>query len=223
MLVCFHTGDKFAAYLIAHLQKKHPELNSCVWSSGEVPLLPSVARSGITIEVGPIAHSTANSALYLKTKILLGNALEYLEMHNRAIDGDIVSCSESIPGSLISYERVATIGYPRNSQGNICALIHPSLQGAAELNGGTTIKVGDPIFENITDGSPVMFTGFDDAVIPRNYRIEKAAATENTNYRAEEALECSSVELYYPMFINEAAYNEKDIDFVLMRKIHKAF
>jgi hypothetical protein len=36
----------------------------------------------MTIEVGPIAHSTSNSALYQLTKKVLHDALTYIELHN---------------------------------------------------------------------------------------------------------------------------------------------
>ena len=72
ILLCCHPDDTFAWQLVAYLQHKYPkEITACLWSEGEVPLLPSVSRSGMTVEVGPIAHSTANSALYHRTKDIL--------------------------------------------------------------------------------------------------------------------------------------------------------
>ena len=68
ILLCCHPDDKFAWQVCAFLQSKHPDISACLWADGEVPLLPSLARSGMTVEVGPMAHSTANSALYHRTK-----------------------------------------------------------------------------------------------------------------------------------------------------------
>ena len=49
ILLCCHPDDKFAWQLVAYLQHKYPkEITACLWSEGEVPLLPSVARSGMT-------------------------------------------------------------------------------------------------------------------------------------------------------------------------------
>jgi hypothetical protein len=93
--------------------------------------------------------------------------------------------------------------------GEISALIHPNLQGASELGGGTTIKIGDPIFQVMSDGSNINYAGSEDSIdndsSSNKYRISYPSV-ESTN------------ETLYLMFINEAAYNEKDIAFNLMIK-----
>jgi hypothetical protein len=82
-------------------------------------------------------------------------------------------------------------------------LIHSSLQGAPELVGGTTIASGSPIFQVMADASNICYS--DDENAATQYRIEYTSEKQQ-----------NSSEPLYPMFINEAAYNEKDIAFVLM-------
>lgn len=89
--------------------------------------------------------------------------------------------------------------------GSITGLIHSSLQGAPELMGGTTVTSGSPIFQVMADASTMCYT--DDENAATKYRIEYTEEKQQTNS-----------EPLYPMFINEAAYNEKDIAFLLMLK-----
>ena len=87
-------------------------------------------------------------------------------------------------------------------------MIHPTLQGAPEMSGGTTIRCGDPIFKLVADGSDLHFAAHN---VEANERMPK--------YKIEYAQVETCPELLYPMFISEAAYNEKDIAFMLMRKL----
>jgi aspartoacylase len=256
ILLCFHPRDKFAWQVAAYLQNLHPDISCSLWSDEEVPLLPSIARSGLTLEVGPIAHSTGNSALYQRTKKILLDGLAYIEMHNKWISRDANTGVNDLQKSvnLVLFERWASVGYPRDREGFISALVHPSLQGAPELQGGTTVQINSPVFQTLRDGTDILYGG---AHAVQNaecvYRIELAgtvksmftsevtstapahassssdssvdpgvgtgasADTGNENKTASMSLS-SSDGPWYPMFINEAAYNEKDIAFVLMTR-----
>ena len=89
-------------------------------------------------------------------------------------------------------------------------MIHPSLQGAPELIGGTTLSAGCPMFQIMSDGSDI-FYNYDS-----NHDIIQR--DNQPQYCIEYRDERISNELLYPMFINEAAYNEKDIAFYLMHE-----
>ena len=122
ILLCCHPQDTFALQLIAFLQSEYRTVSASLWSDCEVPLLPTIARSGITVEVGPISHSTSNSALYQETKRILLSALYYTELHNlwitenRTFGPDKRTlCLQSTQIRL--FERFATMGFPRNSAG----------------------------------------------------------------------------------------------------------
>lgn len=118
LLLC-HPQDLFALQLVTHLQQKHPEISVSLWPDSEVPFLPSVARSGITVEIGPIAHSTTNSALYQETKIILNEALQYTNAHNENIvqipRADRTLFQKSV--KLQTFTRFASIGFPRDNTG----------------------------------------------------------------------------------------------------------
>ena len=225
ILLCVHPNDEFSLQLIAYLHTKHANINSCLWSHGEVPLLPSIAHSGITVEVGPISHSTANASLYEKTKYLLRDAMEYIDNHNNLLSQRNALNLTRAEATFPIYERVATIGYPRGVDGNITGLVHPTLQGAAELNGGTVVKVGDPIFQMLHDNSTIHFEGLNGGNDVANYKVEVAGSQSSGKRKRDDNAEegqphsSGSVTVFYPMFINEAAYNEKDIAFVLMQKL----
>ena len=112
-------------------------------------------------------------------------------------------------------------------------MIHRSLQGAPELTEGVTVSSGTPVFERMTDGSDIYF--------PPNYKNKNKNENKDSNdnvtdtnkdhnkndsknedeieYNVEYAGSNETNELLYPLFINEAAYNEKDIAFMLMLKI----
>lgn len=62
VLLCYHGDDAFAADLCGFLQAKDPTVRLLQWPSGmDLGLLPTVARGGMTVEVGPLAHSTVDS------------------------------------------------------------------------------------------------------------------------------------------------------------------
>ncbi|XP_054828004.1 N-acyl-aromatic-L-amino acid amidohydrolase (carboxylate-forming) isoform X2 [Eublepharis macularius] len=85
------------------------------------------------------------------------------------------------PAFKIEAHKVAQrIDYPRYSDGEISAVVHPNLQDKDFL----PLKPGDPIFQTV-NGEPILYEGND---------------------------------ITYPAFINEAAYYEKKVAFVLMEK-----
>ena len=152
------------------------------------------------MEVGPIAHSTANSALYQRTKDILKSGLAYIEMHNQALmDQSSSSSSPSsssssssssksspvsktllsfstnqIPVKVRFFERVASVGFPRDAQGKITALIHPSLQGKPELIDalGVKVKQGQPIFQTIFKGEDILYGEHTHNTQPGQYPID---------------------------------------------------
>ena len=108
------------------------------------------------------------------------------------------------------HPRLLVYNILHSCEGAIAALIHPSLQGAPELVGGTTLCVGNPVFQIISDGSDIFFNYNDSCGI-----VQK---DDDPQCRIEYRTGRINKELLYPMFINEAAYNEKDIAFYLMHE-----
>eukprot|EP00511_Aplanochytrium_stocchinoi_P002461 CAMPEP_0204823186 /NCGR_PEP_ID=MMETSP1346-20131115/1285_1 /ASSEMBLY_ACC=CAM_ASM_000771 /TAXON_ID=215587 /ORGANISM="Aplanochytrium stocchinoi, Strain GSBS06" /LENGTH=340 /DNA_ID=CAMNT_0051949735 /DNA_START=125 /DNA_END=1147 /DNA_ORIENTATION=+ len=195
-LLCFHEDDDFAFEVAAYLKSCDPQITAVHWPSGDVPFLPTVARSGMTVEVGPVAHSTLKTAIYNKTKDLISNALDYIDLHNDYVlrkGDDIKKVKIEVPMAV----RLCHVPYPRNNSGNITAFIHDDLQGIKELQNGSTITEGCPIFQTL-NGETIKFE-------PGEYNL------------TEEDMKAG----IYPMFVNEAAYYEKDVAFYLTKRIHK--
>lgn len=126
ILLLGHPQDKFAHQIIAYLQSLHPSISGCLWSDSDSPLLPSLGRSGLTVEVGPIAHSTSNSLLYQFTKKIFNDILVYIERHNTWIreEGSDNGVFNRVPKNIMKatnvtyYRSFAVVGFPRNSSGN---------------------------------------------------------------------------------------------------------
>ena len=105
--------------------------------------------------------------------------------------------------------------------GDIVALIHSSLLGVPELSGGgVTVSPGSPVFQLMSDGSDIFY--------PPNYgnknKNENEDEVDNENqlkYNVDYAdLNETEIDVVlHPLFINEAAYNEKDIAFMLMLRM----
>ena len=51
--------------------------------AGDRGLLPTVGRGGMTVEIGPLAHSTVHAASMLKTMLLIQRALVHARAHTR--------------------------------------------------------------------------------------------------------------------------------------------
>lgn len=91
----------------------------------------------------------------------------------------------------------------------IAALIHPRLHGTPELSRGTAIAPGDPIFQVMSNGDDILYK------IDANGSLLQQDSDPQFNIIYSII---NSKESVYPLFINEAAYNEKDIAFLLMHK-----
>jgi hypothetical protein len=153
----------------------------------------------MTIEIGPVAHGTAKVDIYEKAKVLVLHSLDYIEMHNQYINGKGEKKDQSysvLSAKLPVAERVAQINYPLDHQGQICAFVHPHVQGIPELRDGSTVRHGSPIFQCL-DGKPVLLD-LDAHVSLNGEKLDKN-------------------EDFYPVFVNEAAYREHNIAFYLTR------
>jgi len=69
VLLLMAPQDDFAHLVAAHIQKSDPEVRICEWSDKQDwPLLPTTGRSGMTVEVGPMAHGTSEASWFQKTQ-----------------------------------------------------------------------------------------------------------------------------------------------------------
>ena len=180
----------------------------------DYPLLLTIAKSGFTLEVGPLPWGSAVGSLYLKTKLIVWQLLDAVESRNRIIktnrsndnifdknDFEVISSSTTFYQS----SECNPINYPtyhkqdvQNNLFNIAAMIHPEFQGkdySQELTKETRIFIG-------LDGST-------------EYKFDPESMTqgEDEDVRREKS--------FYPFFINESAYYEKRIAFCIAFKTQK--
>ncbi|TVM19484.1 aspartoacylase [Oceanidesulfovibrio indonesiensis] len=112
--------------------------------AGDAPYLPSIARHGLGIEVGPIAPGSMNAEIYFRTRRLALTLLDLVAEYNQGAWPD-----ETL--SLDVYTQVATIPFPEGDDGGLGTMVHPERIRA--------------VYEPILPGDP-LFVGFDGAVIP---------------------------------------------------------
>mmetsp|Transcript_13079 Transcript_13079/g.20760 ORF Transcript_13079/g.20760 Transcript_13079/m.20760 type:complete len:169 (+) Transcript_13079:101-607(+) len=149
----------------------------------------------MTVEIGPVSHSTVRAKIYEKTKRLLLHALDYIELHNQYIQNPTDPSIEKVTIKLPVAERRAQIDYPRDELNRLVAFVHPDLQGVRELSSLHPIINGAPVFHTLSGETLYL------------------DVTKLEPIRKEYPL--SADETYYPMFINEAAYYEKGVAFYL--------
>mmetsp|Transcript_35678 Transcript_35678/g.85879 ORF Transcript_35678/g.85879 Transcript_35678/m.85879 type:complete len:325 (-) Transcript_35678:187-1161(-) len=176
-----HPRDTFSQGMAAYMVSIDPTVKIFMWGSNERPLLPTVGRSGMTFEVGPVAWGCMNAELFMQSKRLLEASMWYIEQHNQGLAGLGPTYNRF---TLPAFRGAGSVGYPRNKKGDIAGIHHPHVQGKdleVELTGDS------PVF--------VMFDG-----------------------KERQLREFSSASGVYPMFVNEAAYVEKDMAFMLCSK-----
>jgi len=200
VLLCFHKDDDFAREVAAYLKYfVDSEICTVYWPQDDPPFLPTIGRSGMTVEVGPVAHSTVSAAIYERTKKLLQHALDYIELHNEYIKNPSSTKIKRVTVKLPVAERVAQLDYPRDQQGRLTGFIHPSLQGSPELHPKFPLRQGSPIFSDLAG----------DTVKLDLTKLDPIGAPLDPNGA------------YLPMFINEAAYYEKGTAFFLTRVVER--
>jgi aspartoacylase len=164
---------KVASYIKEHLKNVFiyyvPED-----SNADYPFLNSISPYGLTLEVGPIANGIVRHDILEKAEIALYKTIEfmYLMESKQMLE---------LPRQLEVFEHVKTVDFPRNSQGEISAIIHKNLQ--------------DCDYPPLEKGMPIFYT------------LEGNTINFDEN------------ETMYPIFINEAAYYDKNIAFSLTKKV----
>ncbi len=128
----------FNLQLMAHLSEQNPDVRVCcgVQCNQDSPMLRSIVPLGCTIEVGAIAQGVLDAQRFQQTETLIHSILDYLDATNQQ---KIASTTHS---SLMIYQSIESIDYPRNSMGELEAMIHPQLQGKDY----EPLKAGDPMF-----------------------------------------------------------------------------
>lgn len=134
----------FNLRLAAYLSTLHPDVRICygVKCNDEDPMLRSISPLGCTIEVGAVAQGILDADLFEKTEMLVHATLNYINAENKGKH-------LSVPDSLDVYQTISSVDYPRNSLGEIQAMIHPKLQ----FKDYQPLHSGDPMFITFTGES----------------------------------------------------------------------
>ncbi|MEH2423431.1 MAG: aspartoacylase [Nostoc sp.] len=133
---------KLAAYL-SHVSPLIRVYRCSFKSIEENPFVNSLCELGFAIEVGPIAQGVLKATLFQQTEEFVHAVLDYLEQFNQ---GEILSTNET----LILYDHLSVVDYPKKQDGTIFGMIHPELQ--------------DKDYQALNPGDP-MFLTFDDKTI----------------------------------------------------------
>jgi succinylglutamate desuccinylase len=123
--------------LFAYLCEHHPAIRVCcgVECSQNTPMLRSLSPIGCTIEVGAIAQGVLDASKFQQTEMLIYAILDYFDAMNHG-------SSLTVPPSLVVNQAIASIDYPRNSAGELQAMVHPKLQ----FRDYEPLHIGDPMF-----------------------------------------------------------------------------
>jgi len=143
ILLLFHRSDILSLQIAEYLSKLYSNVRVCLWRDQDQPLLPTVAYSGMTVEVGPVAHGCINSKLYLETKNVISSALDFIEQHNKAFQQN-KSPSPPKELSLKVFQRAGNpIMFDTCKSGLFKTMIHPDFEGKdwIELNEGDPIMI----------------------------------------------------------------------------------
>lgn len=183
--------DKFAIEIGAYLTSLDPTVKIILWSNvPDWPMFASVGRSGMTFEVGPASWGCIAPAEFIQSKRLILSALDYIEAHNQHI-------TQSNTSPLLGQKKDACMKIEVFQ--NMHYVKYPR-DDNGELIGMIHPKLQWQDFKELKDGQPVfaMLDGSNDILFDSS-KYESGAV--------------------YPFFINEAAYYEKDIAFMLARKV----
>jgi succinylglutamate desuccinylase len=145
--------DSLTRLAASFLQHEFPEIKLAETSVLDdlAPYLSSIAKSGLLIEVGPVAPSTLDARLYFKTKQVVDALLNFFDVINEEL------LEERYPNllqkkPLVIYKAKKFIDYPRDSNGNITAMIHPDRLGKDY----EAINEGDSLFLDF-DGNTIIY------------------------------------------------------------------
>jgi len=191
VLLCYHQHDTFSAALCSFLQSRDPSVSLLLWPAGaDLGLLPTVGRGGMTVEIGPMPHSTVNSTLLRRTMQLLQDSLDFIHQANT-----LQGLPPPPPQPPRVFSSAGSVDFPRDAEGRITGFIHPDLESKGELREGGALRDGDFVFQNL-DGTPVPF--------------DRATHVPSLSGQDSEL---------YPVFVNEAAYYEQHKAFIVCNRV----
>jgi succinylglutamate desuccinylase len=112
----------------------------------ESPYLGTIAKSDVCIEAGPQAHGTLDAEIFFKVERIVFRFLELAEAWDNGVLPKI--------NDIETFTEMRSIDYPRDSKGNITAIVHPALQGKDFYE----LKSGMPLFMGF-NGEEILWQG----------------------------------------------------------------
>lgn len=139
----------FNLQLAAYLSQLDPAVRvTCGFRCNQnSPMLRSLSPFGCTIEVGAITQGILDAKLLQQTEMLVHAILDYLDAVNQGTPFPVSP-------SLTLYQAISVIDYPRNSLGELQAIIHPQLQ----FKDYEPLQNGAPMFLSFT-GESIPYQG----------------------------------------------------------------
>eukprot|EP00037_Helgoeca_nana_P022193 m.225975 g.225975 ORF g.225975 m.225975 type:complete len:349 (+) comp25920_c0_seq4:71-1117(+) len=190
--------DALALEVAAFLQSQDGSVRIVLWSLGhDWPMLPSIGRCGMTVEVGPVSIGCCTAAVYTKMHWAVQTALDYIDCRNTSLANGAVG----IDASVQFFSKIGTVDYPRHDDGTVCAMVHEDLQGqdfAVSLS-------AQPVFRKMSGEAMV----FDLTMLDR---VGGPVSVDGQHAEAVDAVNASDL---VPFFVNESAYYEKGIAFAV--------
>ncbi|KAI5608411.1 aspartoacylase [Silurus asotus] len=149
-LILESATDHFNLQMV-HYIKKAMAPESCMVLLTEHPQLKysttrSVAKHPVGLEVGPQPQGVLRSNIFESMRRIVKHALDFIEMFNGGVE---------FPACRVEVFRVhERVDYPRDTNGNISAMVHPHLQDCD----WEPLNPGDPMFQTF-DGSTIAYQG----------------------------------------------------------------
>ncbi|XP_069047383.1 N-acyl-aromatic-L-amino acid amidohydrolase (carboxylate-forming) [Lepisosteus oculatus] len=148
-LICDTQSDYLSLHAARYLQSLSKQPCRILLMKRNTPSFSfmSIGKHNMTIEMGPQPPGVIRADVYNKTLRLLQCLLDWIELFNR---GAVIPA-----GSVQCFEVDQKIDYPRDSDGQLTACIHPQLQD----RDFEPLNPGDPIFQPFSGGDPLVFGG----------------------------------------------------------------
>ncbi|KAK2911608.1 hypothetical protein QQF64_027414 [Cirrhinus molitorella] len=149
-LILESSTDFFNLQMV-HYIKKAMAPHTCSVLLNEHPQLKysttrSVAKHPIGLEVGPQPQGVLRSNVFESMRTILKHALDFLELFNSGVE---------FPPCTVDVFRIQErMDYPRDTNGNITAMVHPHLQDCD----WEPLNRGDPMFLTF-DGRTILYEG----------------------------------------------------------------
>ncbi|MEH2081275.1 MAG: aspartoacylase [Nostoc sp.] len=143
LTIILDNSHPFNLKLAAYLSQLNPlvRVYRCSFKSiAENPFVNSLCELGFAFEVGPIAQGLLKATLFQQTEELVCALLDYLEQFNQ----DKISSNNE---TLILYDHLSVVDYPKKPDGTIFGMIHPEFQDKDYQ----ALNPGDPIFITFDD------------------------------------------------------------------------